>query len=142
MAKDGVVQAGSVVGGRGAAPDPARGKPPETPAPFPFRSWLPERSSPSRVRCAAPDRRALDRSGPFQALHLEKGKGANAKGSLPASRWSALTSSFNRPSLRTVFLLDGEGLLMEAATVRESATPSPFQQRTRRRMRTGFRRCV
>ncbi len=89
MAKDGVVQAGSVVGGRGAAPDPARGKPPETPAPFPFRSWLPERSSPSRVRCAAPDRRALDRSGPFQALHLEKGKGANAKGSLPASRWSA-----------------------------------------------------
>src|SRR5216684_3534724 len=83
VAKDGVVQAGSVVGGRGAAPDPARGKPPETPAPFPFRSWLPERSSPSRVRCAAPDRRALDRSGPFQALHLEKGKGANAKGSLP-----------------------------------------------------------
>ncbi len=72
MAKDGVVQAGSVVGGRGAAPDPARGKPPETPAPFPFRSWLPERSSPSRVRCAAPDRRALDRSGPFQALHLTR----------------------------------------------------------------------
>ena len=107
MAKDGVVQAGSVVGGRGAAPDPARGKPPETPAPFPFRSWLPERSSPSRVRCAAPDRRALDRSGPFQALHLEKGKGANAKGSLPASRWSALTSSFNGPSLRTTFCLTG-----------------------------------
>src|SRR3979490_712477 len=44
---------------------------------------------------------------------------AKAKGSLPASRWSALTSSFNRPSLRTVFLLDGEGLLMEAATMRE-----------------------
>jgi hypothetical protein len=72
---------------RGALPrTPARGKPPETPAPFPLHTKISERSSPSRVRCAARDprsarvpRRALDCSGPFRRLSSEEGKGANAK---------------------------------------------------------------
>jgi len=64
---------------RGAPPrTPARGKPPETPAPFPLHTKIPERSSQSRVRCAAHKPRALDCSGPFRRLPLDKGKGANA----------------------------------------------------------------
>jgi hypothetical protein len=52
---------------RGALPRiPARGTPPETPAPFPLNAKIPERSSPSRVRYAAHKPRALDRSGPFR----------------------------------------------------------------------------
>jgi hypothetical protein len=52
---------------RGALPRiPARGTPPETPGPLSLLPHVPERSSPSRVRCAAQNRRALDRSGPFR----------------------------------------------------------------------------
>ena len=65
---------------RGALPrTPARGTPPETPGPLSLAFQIPERSSPSRVRCAAQNRRALDRSGPFRTTHLDKGKGADAK---------------------------------------------------------------
>jgi len=48
-------------------------------SPLSLHRHLPERSSPSRVRSAAQNRRALDRSGPFRKLSLDKGKGANAK---------------------------------------------------------------
>ncbi len=81
---------------------PARGEPPETPAPFPLPTNLSERSSPSRVRSAAQKSRALDRSGPFPTTHLDQGKGANAKA-----------------NTRCNFSLDTTGLLMEAATARE-----------------------
>jgi hypothetical protein len=50
-----------------------------TASPLSLHRHLPERSSPSRVRSAAPNPRALDRSGPFRKLSSEKGKGANAK---------------------------------------------------------------
>ena len=50
-----------------------------TVSPLSLLRHLPERSSPSRVRFAAQNRRALDRSGPFRKLILDKGKGANAK---------------------------------------------------------------
>ena len=100
MAKDGVVQAGSVVGGRGAAPDPARGKPPETPAPFPFPTIF--QNGPRRPGCAPenlfkitkdfpPPLRALDRSGPFRKLLLYKGKGAYGK--------ALLLPPFGRPDI-------------------------------------------
>lgn len=49
-----------------------------TVSPLSLHRHLPERSSPSRVRFAAQNRRALDRSGPFRKLVLDKGKGANA----------------------------------------------------------------
>ena len=89
---------------RGALPrTTARGKPPETPAPFPFGAQIPERSSPSRVRCAAHKPRALDCSGPFRRIPLDKGKGAKAKA---------------KPRHPTI-LLDPGGPLMEAATARE-----------------------
>jgi hypothetical protein len=48
-------------------------------SPLSLHRHLPERSSPSRVRSAAQNPRALDRSGPFRTLTLEKGKGATAK---------------------------------------------------------------
>ena len=48
-------------------------------SPLSLPPQLPERSSPSRVRFAAQNPRALDRSGPFRTLTLEKGKGATAK---------------------------------------------------------------
>jgi hypothetical protein len=48
-------------------------------SPLSLLPQLPERSSPSRVRSAALNPRALDRSGPFRKLSLDKGKGANAK---------------------------------------------------------------
>jgi hypothetical protein len=57
---------------------PARGKPPETPAPLSLLAHVPERSSPSRVRCAAHKSRALDGSGPFRRFTNEKGKRENA----------------------------------------------------------------
>jgi hypothetical protein len=63
----------------GALPrTPARGTPPETPGPLSLLPHVPERSSPSRVRCAAQNRRALDRSGPFRSFTNDKGKRANA----------------------------------------------------------------
>lgn len=93
---------------RGALPrTPARGKPPETPAPFPLHAKILERSSPSRVRCAAHRPRALDCSGPFRTVPLDKGKGANAK---------------VKPRHPTI-LLDPGGLLMEAATVKKRVPP-------------------
>lgn len=48
-------------------------------SPLSLPRHLPERSSPSRVRSAAQNQRALDCSGPFRRLLLDKGKGANAK---------------------------------------------------------------
>jgi hypothetical protein len=78
---------------RGALPRiPARGIPPETPGPLSLLPHVPERSSPSRVRCAAHNPRALDRSGPFQALPMTRERGQTQRPFLrlaTASRWSA-----------------------------------------------------
>jgi hypothetical protein len=52
---------------------------PRPASPLSLHRHLSERSSPSRVRSAAQNPRALDRSGPFRTLTLEKGKGATAK---------------------------------------------------------------
>jgi hypothetical protein len=65
-------------------------------SPLSLHYHLSERSSPSRVRCAAQNPRALDRSGPFRTLTLEKGKGANAKPN-PLSACSSVPPPAGRP---------------------------------------------
>ena len=65
-------------------------------SPLSLHRHLSERSSPSRVRYAAQNRRALDRSGPFRTLTLEKGKGATAKAK-PLSACSPVPPPAGRP---------------------------------------------
>jgi hypothetical protein len=65
-------------------------------SPLSLHRYVPERSSPSRDRFAAQNRRALDRSGPFRKLILDKGKGANAK-SKPFSALQPLPPPVGRP---------------------------------------------
>jgi hypothetical protein len=73
-------------------------------SPLSLLRHLPERSSPSRVRFAAQKRRALDRSGPFRKLILEKGKAAHAK-STPPSVCSRMQLRFGRYSEPTKSIL-------------------------------------
>jgi hypothetical protein len=110
---------------RGALPrTPARGKPPETPAPFPFGTQIPERSSPSRVRCAAPKPRALDCSGPFRRLPLDKGKGATAKAK---PRHPTISLDSGGPSHGSH---DREGVVSRIHTKPHGRRPSPRCSRT------------
>jgi hypothetical protein len=69
---------------------------PRRASPLSLHRHLSERSSPSRVRYAAQNQRALDRSGPFRTLTLEKGKGATAKGKTTLS-CSRVPPSVGRP---------------------------------------------
>jgi len=72
--------------------------------PLSLHRHLAERSSPSRGRFAAQTQRALDRSGPFPKLTLEKGKGANTK-SRPRAQ-----SQLRTPKLRCRSLDDVNNL--------------------------------
>ena len=103
---------------RGALPrTPARGTPPETPGPLSLQPHVPERSSPSRIRSgesfqtrkrfssAAQRPRALDGSGPFRRVHLDKGKGANAKAK-PYQLAAGCGLPLVGPELRTNFGVD------------------------------------
>jgi hypothetical protein len=65
-------------------------------SPLSLHRHLSERSSPSRVRSAAQNQRALDCSGPFRTLTLEKGKGATAKAK-PFSVCSRVLPPAGRP---------------------------------------------
>jgi len=69
-------------------------------SPLSLHRHLPERSSPSRVRFAALNRRALDRSGPFQKLTLDKGKGATAKSKTFSFAAKCGLPSFDSPQPR------------------------------------------
>ena len=99
---------------RGALPrTPARGKPPETPAPFPFSTIF--QNGPRRPGCAPenlfkpgkdfpPPLRALDRSGPFRRFAQTRERGplqSHHRLQLrrcAASRWSApIFQSERRP---------------------------------------------
>jgi hypothetical protein len=94
---------GKVLGARPRTP--ARGTPPETPAPFPFTPIFqngPRRpgyaeeifSKTENIPSAAQTPRALDRSGPFRRLPLRRERGQLQRPtplrlrSRPASRWS------------------------------------------------------
>ena len=125
---------------RGALPrTPARGTPPETPGRLSLPLHLAERSSLSRVRSAALTSRALDSSGPFRRVCIEKGKAAIANALLrpsSASRWSDQTQ-FQITAERRLGRRSLRSAVQAHSSIRKCSPAIPSQEFPRHTVRLG-----